>query len=1284
MKTLPQPSYTGDLPIHEQREAIISAIRANQVIVIAGETGSGKTTQIPKFLLDCGFGRKGWIGCTQPRRVAALSVAQRIAEELKVPYGGPVGSKIRFTDATREDTSIKLMTDGILLNELQDDPLLRGYEAIVIDEAHERSLNIDFILGCLCHLTSRRKDLKIVITSATIDTESFSKAFDNAPIIEVSGRMYPVETHYRPIEELAADNRDFDYIDGAATVVHEILGDMHGGDLLIFLPGERDIHELRRILEDSSAGNCDILPLFGRLSNADQQRIFKPSGRRRIILSTNIAETSLTVPGIRYVIDSGLARISRYSSHSRTQRLPIEPIAQSSAEQRKGRCGRVSNGICFRLYSEEDYLTREIYSTPEIHRSNLASVILRMMAFKLGDIRSFPFIDPPSESAIVGGYRLLAELGALQISDEGQRGKNYRLTPLGRRLARLPVDPTIGRMLLQAQKENVLDDMLVIASGLSIQDPRERPADFADEADAVHQQFGHAESDFLTLLNIWNAYHEQLDTLSENKLRKFCRQQFLAYQRMREWRDIHHQIHRLMQEGKSRSKKQTEASLKKRAKTEEVDYASIHRSILAGLLSNVAHKEEAHYYRGPRNRKAMLFPGSGLFDREAAKKQRKAAYAKKTKPKPAVTNAPEWIVCGEWMETSQLFARTAAKVEVEWIEEVAGDLISVRHSEPFWSDHRAAALCKERKLLFGLELSRSNVSCSRIDPEEATNIFVRKGLIEGGIEESPSFVLENQRVREAAESEMARLQIGSAGAVEDRLFDFYWQRLSAVGSYAELRSFSKKYHGGSLDFLRAKLSDLIPEKDESDEDAFPRSIELGGQRIDLQYRNEPGHEADGVTLRVNLTQFNAIRQSGLDWAVPGHLEEKIESLLRSLPKDLRVKLHPLKERAAEIRQELKASDQPLSLQLAEQLKAAYNVQVYRDQWDLNKIPERLRPRIQVVDTMGNLLSVSRDLDTIESELKAKAATIRRGKGIDSVPAWRDAAAKFEREDLSDWTIGNLPERIDLSGQTGVPLSAYPCLLVEGEGIHLRLSSTYEEARRSTFKAWPRLCELAMGRHAAWTQRDLSVLQSLGTHLLPLGGFDSVKGQAWDHLRRHLFRCSETLPLKKVKFQKVMARAERERRGIAHKLHDRLQLLMEARAEVALLLEQKKSNRAITYPGMRAQLEAIAPANLLEKFEFDELPHLARFLRGMMIRATRARENIQKDLDKAARIQSFEEKLHRLAEKAAQKQQLTAIKPYRLLLEEFKVSVFAQELGTSQKVSEKRLEQLYAAIEASLR
>ena len=1303
-----QPTYSEELPIHARREEIIRAIQENQIVVIAGETGSGKTTQIPKFLIDAGLGQKGLLGCTQPRRVAALSVAQRIAEELGVTYGNEVGAKIRFTDQTKKNTVIKVMTDGILLNEIQDDPLLKKYEAIVIDEAHERSLNIDFILGFLRLLSKKRKDLKIIITSATIDTETFSKAFNDAPIIEVSGRMYPVDLIYRPIEEMLEESGDLTYIEAASEVINEIIEGNREGDLLVFLPSERDIHELRRKLEDTRARSCDMLPLYGRLANADQQRIFHPGGgRRRIILSTNIAETSLTVPGIRYVIDTGLARISRYSSTSRTQRLPIEPIAQSSADQRKGRCGRVSNGICYRLYSEQDFLSRPRFTTPEIHRSNLASVILRMLAFRLGDIRTFPFLEPPSDTAIRGGYRLLDELGAVYGDQHADNEDAYRLTKLGRKLAQLPVDPTVARMLLQAKDEGVLDDVLVIASGLSIQDPRERPAELAKEADEMQKRFIHKESDFLTILNIWDAYHDEMERLSQGQLRKFCKQHFFSFQRMREWRDIHQQLERILKKElgdhrrKSAAGGETAANIErptsnqganknsvsdhKRSKFTDAGYAAIHRSILTGLLSNIAIKEEEHTYRGPRNRKALLFPGSGLFDHEAAKKQRKAAYAKKAKPKAAKTSAPAWIVCGEWMETSRLFARTAAKVEVSWIEELAGDLVQVRHSEPFWSTKLAAALCKQRKVLFGLEIGRSNVSYTAVDPEEATDIFVRSGLVEEGIKERPDFLTHNADIREKAESEIARLRLGSGLAVDDALFDFYSARMQSVGSFAELRRFAKAKYAGRLEFLKAELKDLIPATDkETSVEDYPRELQIGGMSLDLLYRNEPGNETDGVTLRVPISQIGAIQQGTLDWAVPGHIEEKIESILRGLPKATRIQLHPLKERAKALRLQLQPSAVSLRDQLAEILRRDYRIQTYKDDWAKTEIPEYLKPRIQIENTRGDILANGRELEIIRQQLEQTTQKVAQGDGLDAVPAWQAATLRYEKENLTEWSFGDHPESIDLTGDAGLPLKAYPGLVADAKGVHLRLLADARAALGATEIGWPALGEQVLGRDLAWVRRDLKELKQLGALLLPLGSLDTIKDDAWLHIKRHLFRSDNKLPLKQQRFEKVCQRADEERKGIVQQLSQRLHDLLEIRQDVSLIIERKKTNKAISYPGMRSHLESIASSTLLHDFDFDELPHVTRFLKAMRIRTERAKESIQRDIEKSKRVTPFESRALALASKAKTPLQIARLKPYTLLLEEFKVSVYAQELGTAQKVSEKRLDSLAEAIERELR
>jgi ATP-dependent helicase HrpA len=707
---VPKINYPPELPITARKDEIVAAIRAHQVVVIAGETGSGKTTQIPKMCLEAGLGIEAKIGCTQPRRVAALSISRRIAEELNVSWGREVGCKIRFDDRSSPQTYVKLMTDGILLAETQGDRDLAEYNAIILDEAHERSLNIDFLLGHLKGLLARRKDLKLIVTSATIDTEAFSRHFDNAPIIEVSGRVYPVEVQYQPLDESSEDRGDFNYVDAAVQAAERILYETGSGDVLIFMPGERDIRETSDQLEGRFSGEAEIVPLFGRLSGGDQQRVFAPSPRRKIVIATNIAETSLTIPGIRYVIDSGLARISRYNPRTRVKRLPIEAVSQSSANQRKGRAGRVQAGVCIRLYSEEDFNARPLFTQPEIQRANLAEVILRMKAFQLGDIETFPFVQPPTAGAIANGYALLQELGALD--------ERRALTPLGEHLARLPIDPTLGRMLLQSQSEHATRELLIIAAGLSIQDPRERPLDQKDAAAAAHKQFIDQQSDFLSLLNIWNAVHDEWDRLrTQGQRRKFCRQRFLSYIRMREWQDVYSQLRDALDDLGTLKLNESNAA-----------YEAIHRSILAGLIGHVARLEERNSYKAAGNRLVSVFPGSALYSRgePQVKVHRKGG---KAPPKPK-SNQPQWIVAGEIVETSQLFARTVAGIDPQWIFQLAPHCCKVAHQNPHWNAGAGNVLVEEIVTLQGLEVQRRKVAYGNVNAKDATAIFIRAALVE--------------------------------------------------------------------------------------------------------------------------------------------------------------------------------------------------------------------------------------------------------------------------------------------------------------------------------------------------------------------------------------------------------------------------------------------------------------------------------------------------------------------------------------------------------------------------
>ena len=970
-RQVPRVSYPPDLPITARKDDIVAAIRGHQVVVIAGETGSGKTTQIPKMCLEAGLGIEAMIGCTQPRRVAALSISRRIAEELNAGWGREVGCKIRFDDRSSAQTYIKLMTDGILLAETQGDPLLSEYNALIIDEAHERSLNIDFLLGYLKGLLAKRADLKLIITSATIDTEAFARHFDGAPIIEVSGRLYPVEVRYAPggdwsapqsPGELPADaeaRTDVDYIETAVRATEQVLCEPGYGDVLIFMPGERDIRETSDLLEGRFGSEAEIIPLFGRLSAGDQQRVFAPASRRKIIIATNIAETSLTIPGIRYVIDTGLARMSRYNPRTRTKRLPVEEISQSSANQRKGRSGRVQDGICVRLYSEEDFAERPLYTQPEIQRANLAEVILRMKAFRLGEIETFPFVNPPPPAAIQGGYALLQELGAL---DEARA-----LTPLGRDLARLPIDPTLGRMLLQSQQEHATRELLIIAAGLSIQDPRDRPLEQKDAAAAAHRRFADPQSDFLTLLNIWNAVHDQWETLrTQGQRRKFCKTHFLSYLRMREWQDLYAQLHGALEDLGTVRLNESNAA-----------YDAIHRSILTGLLGHIAQRSERNLYKAAGNRQVTIFPGSTLHAKFEPPKKHAPAKGKPA-PKPTATHQPEWIMAGEIVETSQLFARTIAGIDPLWIIQLAPHLCKVTHQNPHWSVTAGRVLVDERATLYGLEVRHRKVAYGLINPKEATEIFIRSALVEGELfpepgderedegggnpkseirnpneirdpkeirnpksEKTPpagtaansdfglrtsdffrisdfgsrisapaslppifSFLVHNLQVRQKIETWQTRVRRHEFTDLDDVLFDFYAKHIENVSSIDELKRLLRDHP--EPEFLRVTETDLTGGRELSyDTEAFPDSVPLDGQPVSLSYAYSPGEAHDGVTLKLGFTLAQHLSPASVEWAVPGLRENQINELLRALPKAIRRELMPLAPKVPEIARELR-------------------------------------------------------------------------------------------------------------------------------------------------------------------------------------------------------------------------------------------------------------------------------------------------------------------------------------------------------------------------------------------
>lgn len=1256
-------AYPPDLPVSARREEIIRAIKQHQVVVVAGETGSGKTTQLPKMCLEAGLGRRGRIGCTQPRRVAALSISKRVAQELKLSWGREVGCKIRFQDRSSSETILKFMTDGILLAETQGDSALREYEAIIIDEAHERSLNIDFLLGRLKLLLPERPELKVIITSATIDTEAFSAAFDHAPIIEVSGRLYPVETIYSPLDEHAQEEGEVTYIDAAANSVGAILAEFAPGDILVFMPTEKDIRETRDILEGRHGHQCEIIPLFGRLSSGDQERVFSPSERRRIIVATNIAETSLTIPRVKYVVDSGLARISRYSPKTRTKRLPIEEIAQSSANQRKGRCGRVADGVCIRLYSEEEFNARPLFTQPEIQRSNLAEVILRMKAFHLGEIENFPFLNPPLPHAIKAGHQLLFELGAL---DEQQN-----LTPEGWDLARLPVDPSIGRMILQGLRESVLPEVLVIAAGLSIQDPRERPMDQKEAAEAAHKRFQHPQSDFLSLLNIWHAYHDQFDAqATQGQTRRFCKAHFLSYMRMREWRDVHSQLMEAVRSVDLLAAYTVPlpSNLDARAtvdgKVPEATYTSIHRSILSGLLGHVAHREDRNTYKVSGGREALVFPGSGLHGRRPPNPKRGQSGGQKESEEKSTQ--PAWVVAGEIVETSRLFIRTVAKVEPQWIFDLGAHLCKFVHSEPRWDAKGGRVLARERVLLGGMELFSRLVDFGKVDPKGATEVFVRAGLIES--ESLPirhPFWEENRRLCQKIQTWQTRSRRHGLLDLEERLARFYLRRIPPVSSLHDLNRVIREEHGGKSDFLLAKETDLIGQEELSlDDDAFPETIEIERHQLPLRYAYAPGAEEDGVTVRVPITLAQNIPQAQLEWAVPGWREEKVRHLLKSLPKALRVALMPIEPKIKEIVLEFRPTGPSFLASLAQFLERRYRVPVTQGAWTDNDMPAHLRPRFELLGAEEKPVASGRDWSKIQKLVQQKERQVETS-------AWQEAVDRFTKHHLEDWNFPDPPEYLEIPTESGMPLRGYPGIQADAAtGVSLTLFRQRSQAEEATRRGLARLAETALSRDFAWLQKDLRALDRVKDLHITLGSGDELQETAFNHLREHVLEHPNTYPPTKAALEGLIQNAKEKLRGLAPRFVDQVQAALRLRHE--LLLRNK------AYASMREELEALMPKRFLEQTPFSRLAHLPRYLKAMQVRADRAALNPPKDREKLAMVQPYIARARALlAAKNLSPDQMRAAREFRWLVEEMKVSIFAQELGTSGPVSPRRLDAFLA-------
>ncbi len=1301
---VPRVTYPPDLPITARKEEIVTAIRAHQVVVIAGETGSGKTTQLPKMCLEAGLGIEAKIGCTQPRRVAALSISRRIAEELNVPWGREVGCKIRFDDRSNAQTYIKLMTDGILLAEMQGDPDFSEYNAIIVDEAHERSLNIDFLLGHLKGLLARRQDLKLVITSATIDTKSFSSHFGDAPIIEVSGRLYPVEVQYQPLDAASEERGDVSYVDAAVSAAERILYETNFGDVLIFMPGERDIRETSDQIEGRFSGEAEVIPLFGRLSAGDQQRVFAPSARRKVVIATNIAETSLTIPGIRYVIDAGLARISRYNPRTRTRRLPIEPVSQSSANQRKGRAGRVEAGVCIRLYSEEDFNERPAFTQPEILRSNLAEVILRMKAFHLGDIEIFPFVQPPAPAAITNGYLLLQELGALDERRE--------LTRLGENLARLPIDPTLGRMLLQSQQEHATRELLIIAAGLSIQDPRERPLDQKDAAAAAHRKFTDPQSDFLSLLNIWNAVHEKWDRLrAQGQRRKFCRQHFLSYLRMREWQEVYAQLHDALDDIGTLKLNESNAA-----------YDAIHRSILAGLVGHAARFEERNCYKAAGNRMVSVFPGSALFARgEPVKKP--AHRGSRPPPKPKA-NQPPWIIAGEIVETSQLFARTLAGIDPRWIYQLAPHCCKIAHQNPHWSATAGNVLVEEIVTLHGLEVQRNKVAYGNINPGDATAIFIRSALVEEELipsrnrrDEDPDadrddvrvlnmmmekkpevppqyrFLAHNRGIREKIENWRTRVRNHHLADLDQVLGEFYARHIENISSLHELNRLLRE--PGIQERLCISEAELTGGQAlQFDAEAFPDAVPVGGQPVALAYAYAPGEEHDGVTIELPFTLAQSASSALIEWAVPGLRPDMISELLRALPKAIRKELMPFPPKVAEIVNEFQPCGTSFLQDLARFIHRRYGVAIPVSAWPADALPAHLRPRIDILDHNRKSLGTGRDLTQLQQRLKeTKTELPVKSSSAD----WARAAQKWERYGLTDWTCGDLPERITVREEPGLPVYAWPGLEYAEGSVNVRLFHAAALAQAASLIGVQRLVELGIQKDLAWLEKDLRALSRYDALYAPLGDSAELRETSLEHLKRYLFPQEFPTTLTRKEYEAAVAVARDRLPGLAQQFMDRLGPILQLRqqlqrtiggaaATAPLRSSTLSSFSQLGTPAARAdhplagELEHLISSRFLERISYERLAHLPRYLKGLLIRAERAALNPVKHQERLRQVAPYVEALKQLEAQSPRNAEARRERDaYRWMVEEYKISLFAQELGTAVPVSPQRLDRQLEAV-----
>ena len=1302
-QAVPEITYPEDLPVSAHRDDIAEAIRDHQVVIVSGETGSGKTTQLPKICLELGYGINGTIGHTQPRRLAARTVSARIAEELHTSLGQAVGFQIRFTDKVSDSTLIKLMTDGILLAEIQRDPLLRRYEVIIVDEAHERSLNIDFLLGYLRQLLPKRPDLKVIITSATIDSAKFAAHFGSnsqpAPVIEVSGRTYPVEIRYRPLVD-----DDVDQAGAICRAVDELI--VAGpGDVLVFCSGEREIRDAADALADHlgprylrpgearssahAASAVEVLPLYARLSNAEQQRVFQPHTTRRVVLATNVAETSLTVPGIRYVVDPGTARISRYSNRTKVQRLPIEPISQASANQRAGRSGRVAPGIAIRLYEEEDYNSRPAFTEPEILRTSLASVILQMTALGLGDIAKFPFVDPPDTRAIRDGINLLHELDAITASEAAlRRGdtSGNRLTTIGRQLSQLPIDPRLGRMLIEAGRLGCVREVMIIVAGLSIQDVRERPAEHQQAADEQHARFADPDSDFLAMLNLWEYLQTQQKELSGSAFRRTVRREFLHYLRIREWQDVFSQLRQMAKP----------LGLHSPRTSGKPDPDRIHQALLAGLLSHVgAYRERTRDYLGARGARFVIFPGSHL--------------ARKN---------PEWVMAAELVETSRLFARQVAKIQPEWIEPLAGHLTRRTFSDPYWSTRNAAAMAREKVMLFGVPIVTDRpVPLSRIDPELAREMFVRNGLVERNWSAHHKFLARNDEVWEEAQELTSRARRPDLLADEEQLVEFYLAKLpKEVTSGRHFDSWWKATRQDDPHHLDFTLDLLVPARHTIDTRAYPEQWVQNDLTLPLTYSYSPGHEGDGVMVHIPIALLPRVSPIGFDWLVPGLLDELVLATIRALPKKVRVQLVPAPDTARQIRAALpewaattaqaEISFARAFCEAAAQVKGA---EVPVEAVDTTRLPEHLQMTFRVNDERGVIIAEGHDLAALQRELQRESGEAVRTavrSALSSAqreqleqmltpaePATTGPApppSELTAEDLSDFPGQKIPDVLTTSSG-GAEVRGYPALVAAQRKVSLKILADPAEQQREQERGVAQLLALSLQLSTTRITSRWNTSQTLTMATAPdrtedlvadlhLAAVRSIRARTGAAERKELGLPSFARLRTKTEFRAWQAFLRDRLEDEVYALSGHVAAALAAKRETEKLISSASSMALLaTLTDVKNQIAGLIHPGFLATTPPARLPHLARYLQAAQHRIEKAAANPRADETRAWTVQELTSEWEAAMGSAdpGELERFDRLAEVRWQLEELRVSLFAQQLGTAAPVSEKRIRRAIA-------